>query len=158
MARIPFIFFLCCGLLYCKLGRKAPRIIIFNQFAVSLTLNWDHLILYPYLVGEQYKMSYYLSKACIIKAFCPYEHSSKKFCIIIHFSIGLLWFWNCLIIQYFFLSKPGVCSIVILHYSVLQFVLTRIKYGPARYWAILFVFWFLVFGIWASRTHGAHAT
>ncbi|KAF9610235.1 hypothetical protein IFM89_021428 [Coptis chinensis] len=37
-------------------------------------------------------------------------------------------------------------------------VLTRIKYGPARYWAILFVFWFLVFGIWASRTHGAHKT
>lgn len=42
-------------------------------------------------------------------------------------------------------------------YWTLQFVLTRIKYGPARYWAILFVFWFLVFGIWASRTHGAHA-
>lgn len=41
---------------------------------------------------------------------------------------------------------------------ILQFVLTRIKYGPARYWAILFVFWFLVFGIWASRTHGAHTT
>jgi hypothetical protein len=40
----------------------------------------------------------------------------------------------------------------------LQFVLTRIKYGPARYWAILFVFWFLVFGIWASRTHSAHTT
>ncbi|KAL0396041.1 UNVERIFIED_CONTAM: hypothetical protein Scaly_0052500 [Sesamum calycinum] len=38
------------------------------------------------------------------------------------------------------------------------FVLTRIKYGPARYWAILFIFWFLVFGIWASRTHGARAT
>ncbi|KAK4840810.1 hypothetical protein QYF36_018744 [Acer negundo] len=38
------------------------------------------------------------------------------------------------------------------------FVLTRIKYGPARYWAILFIFWFLVFGIWASRTHGAHTT
>ncbi|XLU56025.1 hypothetical protein S245_050673, partial [Arachis hypogaea] len=32
------------------------------------------------------------------------------------------------------------------------FVLIRIKYGPARYWAILFVFWFLVFAIWASRT------
>ncbi|XP_011624379.1 uncharacterized protein LOC18436925 isoform X1 [Amborella trichopoda] len=33
-------------------------------------------------------------------------------------------------------------------------VLPRIKYGPARYWLILFVFWFLVFGIWASRTRG----
>ncbi|BBH02523.1 RING/FYVE/PHD zinc finger superfamily protein [Prunus dulcis] len=39
-----------------------------------------------------------------------------------------------------------------------KFVLTRIKYGPARYWAILFVFWFLVFGIWASRTHSSHTT
>lgn len=37
-------------------------------------------------------------------------------------------------------------------------VLTRIRYGPAKYWAILFVFWFLVFGIWASRTHAARAT
>ncbi|KAK9167495.1 hypothetical protein Scep_002686 [Stephania cephalantha] len=37
-------------------------------------------------------------------------------------------------------------------------VLSRIKYGPARYWAILFVFWFLVFGIWASRTHGSHSS
>lgn len=34
-------------------------------------------------------------------------------------------------------------------------VLSRIKYGPARYWPILIIFWFLVFGIWASRTHGA---
>ncbi|GAB4857297.1 hypothetical protein Ancab_015205 [Ancistrocladus abbreviatus] len=31
--------------------------------------------------------------------------------------------------------------------------LPSLKYGPARYWAMLFVFWFLVFGIWASRTH-----
>ncbi|PKA58371.1 hypothetical protein AXF42_Ash013877 [Apostasia shenzhenica] len=37
-------------------------------------------------------------------------------------------------------------------------ILSRIRYGPARYWAILFVFWFLVFGIWASRTHSAHST
>ncbi|KAF3565442.1 hypothetical protein DY000_02019443 [Brassica cretica] len=37
-------------------------------------------------------------------------------------------------------------------------VLTRIRYGPARYWAILFVFWFLVFGIWASRSHGHAST
>lgn len=35
-------------------------------------------------------------------------------------------------------------------------ILSRIKYGPARYWAILIVFWFLVFGIWASRTHGTN--
>ncbi|KAE9602757.1 hypothetical protein Lal_00050210 [Lupinus albus] len=38
------------------------------------------------------------------------------------------------------------------------FVLTRIKYGPARYWAILFVFWFLVFGIWSSRANGTTDT
>ncbi|CAA7034899.1 unnamed protein product [Microthlaspi erraticum] len=46
----------------------------------------------------------------------------------------------------------GLCalSIVIFFRFV---VLTRIKYGPARYWAILFIFWFLVFGIWASRTN-----
>ncbi|KAL8473478.1 hypothetical protein ACS0TY_029662 [Phlomoides rotata] len=51
----------------------------------------------------------------------------------------------------------GVCALTIVVFFRF-FVLTRIKYGPARYWAILFVFWFLVFGIWASRTHGAHAT
>jgi len=31
-------------------------------------------------------------------------------------------------------------------------VLPRIRYGPARYWTILLVFWFLVFGVWASST------
>ncbi|XP_009797016.1 uncharacterized protein LOC107761242 isoform X1 [Nicotiana tabacum] len=51
----------------------------------------------------------------------------------------------------------GVCALTVVVFFRF-FVLTRIKYGPARYWAILFVFWFLVFGIWASRTHGAHAT
>lgn len=51
----------------------------------------------------------------------------------------------------------GICALTIVVFFRF-FVLTRIKYGPARYWAILFVFWFLVFGIWASRTHGAHTT
>ncbi|KAF8018650.1 hypothetical protein BT93_H3520 [Corymbia citriodora subsp. variegata] len=51
----------------------------------------------------------------------------------------------------------GVCALTVVVFFRF-FVLTRIKYGPARYWAILFVFWFLVFGIWASRTHGAHTT
>lgn len=47
----------------------------------------------------------------------------------------------------------GICALTVVIF--LRFViLSRIKYGPARYWAILFVFWFLVFGIWASRTHG----
>lgn len=46
----------------------------------------------------------------------------------------------------------GVCALTVVVFFRF-FVLTRIQYGPARYWAILFVFWFLVFGIWASRTH-----
>lgn len=51
----------------------------------------------------------------------------------------------------------GVCALTVVIFFRF-FVLTRIRYGPARYWAILFVFWFLVFGIWASRTHNSHAT
>lgn len=51
----------------------------------------------------------------------------------------------------------GICALAVVVFFRF-FVLTRIKYGPARYWAILFVFWFLVFGIWASRTHAAHTT
>nr|XP_023890367.1 uncharacterized protein LOC112002445 [Quercus suber] len=50
----------------------------------------------------------------------------------------------------------GICALTVVVFFRF-FVLTRIKYGPARYWAILFVFWFLVFGIWASRTHSAHS-
>ncbi|KAK9162289.1 hypothetical protein Syun_003191 [Stephania yunnanensis] len=51
----------------------------------------------------------------------------------------------------------GICALTVVVF--LRFiVLSRIKYGPARYWAILFVFWFLVFGIWASRTHGSHSS
>lgn len=51
----------------------------------------------------------------------------------------------------------GVCALAVVVFFRFV-VLTRIRYGPARYWAILFVFWFLVFGIWASRTHAAHTT
>ncbi|KAL6284831.1 hypothetical protein ACE6H2_015760 [Prunus campanulata] len=51
----------------------------------------------------------------------------------------------------------GICALTVVVFFRF-FVLTRIKYGPARYWAILFVFWFLVFGIWASRTHSSHTT
>ncbi|CAH8346192.1 unnamed protein product [Eruca vesicaria subsp. sativa] len=48
----------------------------------------------------------------------------------------------------------GLCALAIVIFFRFV-VLTRIKYGPARYWAILFIFWFLVFGIWASRSsHG----
>lgn len=42
-------------------------------------------------------------------------------------------------------------------WSILQGVLPRIKYGPARYWAILVVFWFLVFGVWASTTRNSRS-
>ncbi|KAK9682821.1 hypothetical protein RND81_10G098800 [Saponaria officinalis] len=55
----------------------------------------------------------------------------------------------------------GVCALAVVRFFCrfcTNFVLTRIKYGPARCWAILFVFWFLVFGIWASRTHSTHPT
>ncbi|KAE8655919.1 hypothetical protein F3Y22_tig00117016pilonHSYRG00606 [Hibiscus syriacus] len=51
----------------------------------------------------------------------------------------------------------GICALTVVVFFRF-IVLTRIKYGPTRYWAILFVFWFLVFGIWASRTHSAHTT
>ncbi|KAF8115699.1 hypothetical protein N665_0025s0157 [Sinapis alba] len=49
----------------------------------------------------------------------------------------------------------GLCALTVVIFFRFV-VLTRIRYGPARYWAILFVFWFLVFGIWASRSH-AHS-
>ncbi|XP_023517973.1 uncharacterized protein LOC111781546 [Cucurbita pepo subsp. pepo] len=52
----------------------------------------------------------------------------------------------------------GVCALAVVVFFRF-FVLTRIKYSLARYWAILFIFLFLVlFGIWASRTHGARTT
>lgn len=48
----------------------------------------------------------------------------------------------------------GLCALAIVVF--LRFgVLPRIKYGPARYWAILVVFWFLIFGVWASSTRNA---
>uniref|UniRef100_A0A7N0TX28 RING-CH-type domain-containing protein n=1 Tax=Kalanchoe fedtschenkoi TaxID=63787 RepID=A0A7N0TX28_KALFE len=49
----------------------------------------------------------------------------------------------------------GACALTVVIFFRFV-VLTRIKYGPARYWAILFVFWFLVFGIWASRSHNSN--
>lgn len=50
----------------------------------------------------------------------------------------------------------GLCALSIVVF--LRFgVLPRIKYGPARYWAILVVFWFLVFGVWASTTRSARS-
>ncbi|XP_019090538.1 PREDICTED: uncharacterized protein LOC104734912 [Camelina sativa] len=51
----------------------------------------------------------------------------------------------------------GLCALTVVIFFRFV-VLTRIRYGPARYWAILFVFWFLVFGIWASRSHASHSS
>lgn len=51
----------------------------------------------------------------------------------------------------------GLCALSIVVF--LRFgVLPRIKYGPARYWAILVVFWFLVFGVWASTTRSSRSS
>ncbi|MCO5582110.1 hypothetical protein L7F22_036000 [Adiantum nelumboides] len=51
----------------------------------------------------------------------------------------------------------GLCALAIVVF--LRFgVLPRIKYGPARYWAILVVFWFLIFGVWASSTRTTRAS
>eukprot|EP00249_Psilotum_nudum_P019062 c27082_g1_i1 orf=1589-2761(+) len=51
----------------------------------------------------------------------------------------------------------GLCALSIV--TFLRFgVLPRIKYGPARYWAILLVFWFLVFGVWASSTRSTRSS
>ncbi|XP_044968725.1 uncharacterized protein LOC123428570 isoform X1 [Hordeum vulgare subsp. vulgare] len=54
----------------------------------------------------------------------------------------------------------GLCSLTIIislrFVSKLQcltyMVFPRIQFGSMRYWAILFMSWFLVFGVWASRT------
>ncbi|XP_010460987.1 PREDICTED: uncharacterized protein LOC104741768 [Camelina sativa] len=51
----------------------------------------------------------------------------------------------------------GLCALTIVIFFRFV-VLTRIRYGPARYWAILFIFWFLVFGIWASRSNASHSS
>ncbi|CAL9154085.1 uncharacterized protein LOC135644850 [Musa acuminata AAA Group] len=51
----------------------------------------------------------------------------------------------------------GVCALVVVIF--LRFVFrTRFKYGAARYWTISFVFWFLAFAIWASRTRNVRST
>lgn len=51
----------------------------------------------------------------------------------------------------------GLCALTVVVF--LRFaVLPRIKCGRARYWAISFVFMFLVFGIWASRTRSTRSS
>lgn len=48
----------------------------------------------------------------------------------------------------------GLCAFTVVIF--LRFgVLPRIKYGPARYWTVLLMFWFLVFGVWASSTRSS---
>ncbi|CAF2037196.1 hypothetical protein BRARA_I00756 [Brassica rapa] len=51
----------------------------------------------------------------------------------------------------------GLCALIVVIFFRFV-VLTRIRYGPARYWVILFIFWFLVFGIWASRSNAHNDT
>lgn len=50
----------------------------------------------------------------------------------------------------------GLCALTII--ISLRFVFPRIQYGSMRCWAILFMFWFLVFGIWAARTHSIRSS
>ncbi|KAJ4878573.1 RING/FYVE/PHD zinc finger superfamily protein [Raphanus sativus] len=51
----------------------------------------------------------------------------------------------------------GLCALIVVIFFRFV-VLTRIRYGPARYWVILFIFWFLVFGVWASRSNAHNYT
>lgn len=50
----------------------------------------------------------------------------------------------------------GLCILTVV--ISLRFVFPRIQYGSMQYWAILFVSWFLVFGVWASRTRSARSS
>ncbi|KAJ0236440.1 hypothetical protein HA466_0257440 [Hirschfeldia incana] len=51
----------------------------------------------------------------------------------------------------------GLCALIVVIFFRFV-VLTRIRYGPARYWVILFIFWSLVFGVWASRSNARSDT
>ncbi|XP_062184510.1 uncharacterized protein LOC133888330 [Phragmites australis] len=50
----------------------------------------------------------------------------------------------------------GLCALTII--ISLRFVFPRIQYGSMQYWAILFMSWFLVFGVWASRTRSIRSS
>ncbi|GJN25921.1 hypothetical protein PR202_gb13807 [Eleusine coracana subsp. coracana] len=50
----------------------------------------------------------------------------------------------------------GLCTLTII--ISLRFVFPRIQYGSMQYWAIAFVSWFLVFGVWASRTRNIRSS
>uniref|UniRef100_A0ACD5WZE3 Uncharacterized protein n=1 Tax=Avena sativa TaxID=4498 RepID=A0ACD5WZE3_AVESA len=50
----------------------------------------------------------------------------------------------------------GLCSLTII--ISLRFVFPRVQFGSMRCWAILFVSWFLVFGVWASRTRNVRSS
>ncbi|CAH8303804.1 unnamed protein product [Eruca vesicaria subsp. sativa] len=51
----------------------------------------------------------------------------------------------------------GLCTLIVVIFFRFV-VLTRIRYGPARYWVILLIFWFLVFGVWTSRSNAHNDT
>ncbi|WOL15634.1 hypothetical protein Cni_G24415 [Canna indica] len=51
----------------------------------------------------------------------------------------------------------GLCALAVVIF--VRFVArTRFKHGLSHYWAIVLVFWFLGFTIWASRTHSVRTT
>ncbi|KAG6486707.1 uncharacterized protein LOC122009141 [Zingiber officinale] len=56
----------------------------------------------------------------------------------------------------FHILLGGLCVLAVVIF--VRFIMpTRFKHGLTRYWAILFVFWFLAFAIWATRTHNIRA-
>lgn len=77
--------------------------------------------------------------AVIVLAWLVAPHVGKKAAVIIlHMLLG------------------GLCALTIV--ISLRFVFPRIQYGSMQYWAILFVSWFLVFGVWASRTRSIRSS
>ncbi|KAK3143261.1 hypothetical protein QOZ80_4AG0298210 [Eleusine coracana subsp. coracana] len=80
-----------------------------------------------------------LGLAVIVLAWFVAPHVGKKTAIIgLHMLLG------------------GLCALTII--ISLRFVFPRIQYGSMQYWAIAFVSWFLVFGVWASRTRNIRSS
>ncbi|CAN6236769.1 unnamed protein product [Urochloa humidicola] len=77
--------------------------------------------------------------AVIVLAWLVAPHVGKKAAVIgLHMLLG------------------GLCALTLV--ISLRFVFPRIQYGSMQYWAILFVSWFLVFGVWASRTRSIRSS
>jgi len=77
--------------------------------------------------------------AVIVLAWLVAPHVGKKAAVIgLHMLLG------------------GLCALTLV--VSMRFVFPRIQYGSMQYWAILFVSWFLVFGVWASRTRSIRSS